>query len=250
MDTFEVTPTVAYWLGAILTDGSFAQGRTHKSHWHRIVFGSIDREFCEAVNDGCEELIGRRYAIMHRPRNDRPFWVMQMTNSRLWAWAFQITHGKQRVPTEILNASDDIKLAFLAGVMDGDGWISVLALKPNATRRNPSQTFGVGVFSCDPWIWDVKRLTDSLGLVTTGPKIRKAKSPQHRDGHDLRFRLASFAAAELPLRIERKKARLEGLRRHLESSETTRSAYADLWATDRTAYNRENQRAHRARKKI
>lgn len=238
----ELTPATAYWIGAVLTDGYFQQGRHRKSHYHRVVLSAIDREMLEAVNEANLELVGREYAIMHRPRKSgsKPFWVMQMTNARLWEWGFQLTHGKQRIPPKLLRADDELRMPLLAGLMDGDGWVSLIG-----------RSIQIGIQASAPWVLDLKRMADSMKLPTSGPKvIHPPPGKPWSTGRRLLFSVRPFVKADVPLRIARKRERLEAWKLRVESSETARSAYADLYLTDRKAYNRENQREFRRRRKI
>jgi hypothetical protein len=229
---FDLTERSAYWLGAILTDGHFRRSPNPARRYtaHVVVLNTIDREFAEAVNEGNVEMVGKEYAILHRPyvgqHNGKPFWLLQMTNKRLWSWGYEITEGKERVPRLLYAASRDVQLGFLAGVMDGDGWISVSPMRAAKYRhvKNLGASVQIGVASCSPWILDLKRLCDSMGLTSSGPYHRAYPGKAWRDTDSLRFHIEPFVTARVPMRIHRKREKLEGLWRYLESSETARLA--------------------------
>ena len=221
MMSFDLTPNTGYWLGAVLTDGYFQ----HYKYQRRVCLKVIDREFCEAFNDTTEEMVGRRYSIIPRPApspRSKPQWLVQATNKRLYEWGFQETHDKTRVPTGIFKADREVQLNFLAGVMDGDGWVSIAS--KNQKPHYSISTFAlIGVASSFRWIDDLKRLTEIMGSTTHGPTVMK-RDPKYREVRQLRFKAIEFVLADVPMRIHRKRERLQGLRIHHESSEAIRSA--------------------------
>lgn len=213
---FDLTPESAYLLGAILTDGHLA----HVGYQRVVTISVIDRDFIEAVNESCQSMVGRTYSVIEVPprgRQQRQF-ALRMTNKRLYEWVFQQTEGKQRVPRGVYRAPREVQEQFVAGVMDGDGWVSIL-WRPTVKRAEISSFVQIGLASCDPWLDDMKRLCDSMGLPSKGPSLMKRNNPNWRPIRRLNFKVKPFVQAEIPMRIRRKADRLVGLRRYSESSE-------------------------------
>lgn len=223
--SFDLTPTSAYLLGATLTDGPL-----HQKRYQRVIVMLVkDRDFVEAVAEACFEMTGHRYLVATVLKTDpRPdLWRLQMTHSRLHDWVFDVTHDRTRIPEAMQKAPKEVQRQFLAGVMDGDGWVS-LVKKFDKPGRSISSFTQIGVATTKPWIDDLARLCARLELPTHGPDVMK-RTGQRVDGspylpiRHLRFKAKEFVRAEIPLRIERKAARLRRLLFLLESSEAIRS---------------------------
>lgn len=219
MSGFQLNPSRAWWLGAVLTDGSFARP---KPNMRRVILMVTDRDFAEAFVDACDEMIGTRYAITPRPGStprSKPTWLVQATSKPLYEWGMEMTEAKSRMPKCMFDQPREIQRHFLAGVMDGDGWVSI---GPQSRVRNDGHRgirVQIGVASCDPWLYDLKRLADSMGLIARGPRLIKRDNPKWRPIYNLLFAIEPFIAEQVPLRIARKRMRLEHLYNDLKSSE-------------------------------
>lgn len=214
---FDLTPQAAYWLGAILTDGSLCDRKRQRV----VSISVIDRDFIDAVNDACYSMVGRRYAVIPiapRGKQKQTQYLLQMSHRRLHDWMFDVSHDKKRIPAVLFGAPLDIQKHFLAGVMDGDGWVA-FNWRPTVKRVSISSFAQVGVASTDPWLTDLKRLLDIMGIPAKGPVLMKRNNPNWRPIYRLTLPVKPFLEANIPMRIRRKADRLEGLRRYSESSE-------------------------------
>lgn len=215
---YELTPDRAWWLGAVLTDGSFQR----HGYMRRVILGVGDRDFAEAFVDATESFNGFRYALNERPPRtpkSKPTFLVQVTSKPLYEWAVDITEAKSHIPKGMMDQPREIQRHFLAGVMDGDGWV---AIGPQSRARKDGHRgirVQIGVASCDPWLLDVKRLADSMGLIARGPRLIKRDNPNWRPICNLLFAIDPFVAERIPCRIGRKRDRLEHLYRDLKSSE-------------------------------
>lgn len=218
MSGFPLNPSRAWWLGAVLTDGWIS---TH-GYMRRVNLKVIDRDFAEAFADACEDLVGTRYSVIPRPPpspRSKPQWLVQATNKRLYDWVLEETEAKTKVPTRIFDEPREIQRHFLAGVLDGDGWVTIAPQR--ATRKDGSRGFyvQVGIASTSPWLHELKRLTDMMELPSKGPRLIKRNNPNWAPIYRLLYSTDPIIRERVPLRIVRKRERLEGLWRDLKSSE-------------------------------
>lgn len=222
--SYDLTPTSGYLLGAILTDGPLLQPRRQRI----VVMNVRDQDFAEATAEACFQVTGRRYVVAHS-RKKPPLadtWRVQMTNLRLHDWVFDVTHDRTRIPEAMQKADLETQRHFLAGVMDGDGWVSIVK-RFNKPGYSISSFCQIGVATTKPWINDLARLAARMELPAFGPypyqrkKLRKDGTP-HLLTHNLRFKTIPFVRAEIPLRLGRKADRLRRLLFLLESSEAIR----------------------------
>lgn len=120
------TPETAYILGVYLSDGW-----THKDVFQLC---SIDKEYCEevikcleVVLDGDFNTMVREYSAEKANRNKSVkytsnFYKIRIRSSDLAAWLRIITNNKQTIPAEFIDSNPK---ELLAGLMDGDGTISI-----------------------------------------------------------------------------------------------------------------------------
>lgn len=135
-------------------------------------------------------------------------------------WLECETLYKEIVPVAILEADRVIQLAFLAGVMDGDGYVCYG--KPTK-RTGPNGQWIVGLGACGGWVLQVRYVMQQLGV-----KVGKATlETKNRKSPLWRFTVnkESFVKAGLYFQNERKRQRLDDyVHKVLRSSETKREA--------------------------
>lgn len=148
----------AYLIGVYLTDGSIT-----RSGFQLQV---IDKDFAERVLEYWKLFIPNTKAYI-RTRNDNSSWNKQMRYiiavgiGQYALYLKTITKNKQHIPLQIIRSTPDIQKWFIAGVMDGDGWIS-------KTKRNDSPQFqyriGIGGLE-NEWIYEFRELLIKLGVI-------------------------------------------------------------------------------------
>lgn len=214
----EATPAMGYLIGATLSDGSIWAHlhSTRGTREFRLQFDQIDVEMVEYLNECLKEITGRSYPV--RPFNQSG----KQTSYRLIAygnafieWLLSETSMKLRIPRFTETTSRDFRLALLAGLIDGDGWISQGKTKAGTPR------WVCGCVTADPWLDEMIVLAEELG-IGTHPKEKNRLSVSGRQVYDVRFREADLARSGITLRVARKQSRLEALRAWLDSSETLR----------------------------
>lgn len=189
----------AYLLGVYLTDGWIEKN-------YRFLLKSIDREFCEETLRCIKEVLDgqvNEYIYDDKSHPKRPMYRIEVTSRDLVHWLSFSTARKGMIPREFLFANRNTQLALLAGLMDGDGWISQRKDGGHLTRH-----YIIGI-ATDPfvkgWIDDMPALLDRLG-------IRYRRYPREDGMVHIHLNKKDFALSGAYFRIRRKQARLERLK--------------------------------------
>jgi intein/homing endonuclease len=124
------------------------------------------------------------------------------------------TGEKHHIPFIIWEASLSVKKWFIAGVMDGDGWIS----KTNRNDANKNFQYRIGVGGVEEgWIYEFEKLLQGIGVKTCLPEVDISgfrKKPMVR----FSIKIDSFVSKGLFFTINRKQNRL---REYIEKRSTT-----------------------------
>lgn len=154
---YTLNKELAYLLGVFLTDGSI----TGKNFQLQV----IDKDFIERTFNYLKH-INPISKTKIRERKDTNGWnksiryVIKINIGEYAEWFKEITNNKHHIPFNIWKANEGIKKWFIAGVMDGDGWIS-------KTKRANSDKFqfriGIGGVE-DGWIYEFRELLNSLSV--------------------------------------------------------------------------------------
>lgn len=189
---------LAYLLGVYLTDGSI----TEKNFNLQV----IDRDFAERTLT-CLKTIRPDSTSFLRERNDNTSWNRQKryvikVGLGEWAdWFRSQTNGKHHIPICMDTAQEGIKKWFIAGVLDGDGFIT-------KTKRPESQQYqyriGIGGVA-DGWIYEFRELLSLMRVRCN--KIEKFKTKNGRWFCRFTVKPKSFFDAGLFFTIERKRLR-------------------------------------------
>lgn len=163
-----MTEDIAYMLGVYLTDGCMTfDGKTGNL---RFKLNVIDREFLEFVLDAYERTSGKVYNRVWELKKDKAHhstkYAACMTCNDLNKWMYFETNSKTRLPQSIWGASKECKLAFSAGMLDGDGWVAKGKNNSKYTDKSWTQ-YRIGFCSQDEWIYDFGALLNGIGISTT-----------------------------------------------------------------------------------
>jgi hypothetical protein len=127
----------------------------------------IDEEFAQRVQEAIGNLTGQLHnTIFVRETPAREYYKAYSGNQELCEWLQRVTCDKRIIPDVMVDAMPVLKKEFIAGLMDGDGWICVSEKDSRATQ------FHLGYACTDPWIHDMVDMLNGLG-VTTGKVIRQ-----------------------------------------------------------------------------
>jgi len=116
------------------------------------------------------------------------------------------TSKKHHIPYFIWDADLSIKKWFIAGIMDGDGYISLVY----KNRINPRVTIGIGK-GTDGWIWEFKKFLEKLKIRINKPEIMPPDYTKNGSVTMVRFKINArdFINNGLFFTIERKQKKLK-----------------------------------------
>lgn len=192
--------TWAYLLGVYLGDGCVY------NHQGYLAFrlNSIDKDFVEAAQSAIHELSDRKTQL-HGPYMDKRFpkaaahWELRSGDVRLCEALREETKDKKEIPSWLFAASRDERLAFIAGVMDSEGFCSV----------NVEKRVGLlGIKTTDIWFDDFLRLTQSVGIVHGKIGIEEPRKPHYGVPRRVSFSLVSWVNSGAYFTIGRKQRKV------------------------------------------
>ena len=206
---------LAYLLGVYLSDGSIT---VRKYPFKGCIFQLqvIDRDFAERTLEYLKKILPECKATVrtyHYKRtgfktNNKTKITTHCVGVGFTKWKdffWEQTGMKHHIPSLIWNAPLPIKKWFIAGVMDGDGWVAIAT----KGRTNPRFNIGIGKTE-DSWIWEFKQFLEKLGVKTNKPEIIPAGYRHHTVPFvRMKLNVRSFISKGLFFTIERKQKKLK-----------------------------------------
>lgn len=190
---------LAYVLGVYMSDGSAYR---YDRNW--IVSLTVkDKDFAEEALRAIEEITGKTNAPIYE---DRPgMWKFSVYSKELVLLLWDFTNHKNKIPESIMYGSVEEKLSFVAGLLDGDGYVS----------HNKRGQYQIGFVNTGDWLkTQLPGLLQSLGVEVTRVTTKwphtqfNANKPMHR----LNVNVQSFVASGGYSKLKRKHDRLESYR--------------------------------------
>lgn len=179
----------AYVLGVYLGDGCV----TNVQGYDRFRLNTIDRDFAEATAKAIGAISAYR-PIINGPYQDkrftksRPYYCLYCGDRALCRRLKDETQSKARIPGWMFDAQRDVQLAFVAGLMDSEGYVT--DGKSTWTNRR----FYMGFKCCDGWIMDFARLLEHLGV-----RLSVSREKPRKEGYKaptlLRIKMQSWIDA-------------------------------------------------------
>lgn len=147
----------AYLIGVYLTDASISECNFNLQ--------VIDKDFTERVLEYWKIFIPTTKAYI-RVRSDQTSWnkqsryVIKIGIGKYALFLKKITSEKHCIPLQIIKAEPHIQKWFIAGVMDGDGWIS-----KTKRKNSPQFQYRIGIGGVgNGWIYEFRELLSKLGV--------------------------------------------------------------------------------------
>lgn len=203
---------LAYLLGVYLSDGSITS-REKPTRNCTFQLQVIDKDFAETTLDCLKAIIknckGNVNKIVFEPSGFSKKRIIKYcvgVGFTDWKDFFENQTGfKHHLPSIIWNSSLQIKKWFIAGIMDGDGWIAI------AEKGRKNKRFNVGIGGVEEgWIWEFKKLIESLGVKTNKPEIIPAGYRSHKIPFvRMKFNTRSFIEHGLFFTISRKQRKFK-----------------------------------------
>lgn len=190
--------TWAYLLGVYLGDGCVTTNNG------RPVFrlNTIDRDFAEATKEALSTLTEKAVTICTHAvsKSSKPNHALNCGDVAICEALKAETDSKDKLPDWIFTAPKDVKLAFIAGVMDSEGYVSVKQGRGQAC---------MGIKSTDLWFLDFVRLMQTVGVLSGKVGVEKPNKPGYRTPRRVTIKMRSWVDAGAYFHIARKQERVE-----------------------------------------
>lgn len=190
--------TWAYLLGVYLGDGCVTKNNG------RTVFrlNTIDRDFAEATKEALSALTSKAVTICTHAvsKSSKPNHALNCGDADICAALREETSDKAQLPSWIFTADREQRLAFIAGLMDSEGYVCV--------KEGRGQAH-MGFKSTDVWFDDFLRLLQSVGIVHGKIGVEEPRKPGYRVPRRVTIKMRSWVDAGAYFRIARKQERVE-----------------------------------------
>jgi hypothetical protein len=208
-----------YILGVYLGDGCVTTQPSKNSgpeikRYPVFRVNTIDGDFAEAIKDALGDLSDRKVAIHKHEvsKSSKPNYAVRCGDPDLCRKLVEDTNSKQSIPFYVWNWTKSEKLAFIAGLMDSEGFIS--------KKTGSERTYYMGFKCCESWVPELAKLLESVGIRSG----RLAICPPAKDGYrtPMRFhiKLESWVREGAYFKIMRKQQRVMDWAASRQSSTT------------------------------
>lgn len=209
----------AYILGVYLGDGcvtvniSYNSGPTPKGY---PVFrvNTIDEDFVIAIKSALADLTDRPVNINKHDvkKSSKPNYALRCGDPLLCKKLVDDTESKKIIPAYVWEWSKAEKLAFIAGLMDSEGFV---------TKNHKKDTsFYMGFKCCEAWVPDFVKLLESIGIRTGKLSICPPYKVGYREPWRFHIKMLSWVNEGAYFKIQRKQARIDDWNARRLSSET------------------------------
>ena len=199
-----VGKSFAYIVGVYLGDGCVTT-QTSKGRYTYTVFrlNTIDADFAASTKSALEEL-GSRWATVsvHAvSKSSKPNHSLAARHDDLCARLVELTDGKKKLPDDVFLWSGDEQIAFIAGLMDSEGFV--------AANKNPTnRRYYMGFKSCDLWVPDFIRLLESVGVMVGKVSTEAPRKPGYKVPMRFTIKMQSWIDAGCYFNVQRKQTRV------------------------------------------
>lgn len=195
----------AYILGVYLGDGCVTTQNARRKYWRHVFrLNTIDADFAEATRSALAGLDCKRIWVSTHPvKGGRPNHALSAAPDEDTLTAMvEITDGKRTLPYGIEDWPRDHVLAFIAGIMDSEGFVAANASNPTNRR------FYMGFKSCDAWVPDFIRLLEKTGIRIGTVQTEKPRKPGYKPATRFTIKMQSWIDAGAYFNIARKQDRV------------------------------------------
>jgi len=197
----------AYILGVYLGDGCVTA--TYEIYQQ----STIDRDFAEAVVRAFDDIADRpaRVTYQEKPRKDRkcsPQWTVTCRDCALSALLVALTDNKQKIPLCVFGWDRELRKQFVIGLMDSEGFVAANHRHRGYDWQATNRSFYMGYKSCDPWVPDLMRVMESIGL-RLGKVGHEPNKPGRRPSMRFHVKMQSWIDSGCRFNIARKQDRVD-----------------------------------------
>ncbi len=201
----EAGKSFAYVLGVYLGDGAVTVARS-TGRKDRLVFrlNTIDEDFAEATKAALVELSGYKVSLCCHAvsKSSKPNWALALGDRELCDRLVTDTEKKRIIPSYVLGWSRGLKLAFIVGLMDSEGFVA-------ANSNHTGRRFYMGFKSCDLWVSDFVSLLQSVGIEVGKIGVERPLKPGYKTPRRFAIKMQSWVDSGARFNIARKQNRVD-----------------------------------------
>lgn len=197
----------AYVLGVYLGDGSVTE---QDSGTRTFLLGSIDHDFTEATAEAFRELTDATVSVNgpYEPgKPGREFWQTYCGCDELCTRLEEDTDGKQVIPDYVWDWPEEVKIAFIEGLMDSEGFVAQKTATPDV--HNTNRSFYMGYKSCDPWVRDFAELLADVGIRIGKISEEEPRKPGYKTPVRFHVKMQTWVDSGARFNIARKQDRVD-----------------------------------------
>ena len=193
--------SLAYLVGVYLGDGYAAYVPQNRSFVFAL--NTIDEDFAITTMEAIYDLLGKKARICRTPaRPPRQLVHRVAVNSKdLVLFLKQETLNKIIIPQFIWKADKEAQRAFIAGIMDSEGWMAICT-------QNGFTAYQLGIAGTEPWVKELPDFFGKFGLKC-GPikpmKVKRNEKPKVR----VLINKISWISNKCYFNIKRKQSRIQ-----------------------------------------
>lgn len=190
--------TWEYLTGVYLGDGCVTRNGAGRPVFR---LNTIDMDFAEATKEALQD--HTRYAVgiyTHTvSKSSKPNNSLQCNDPVICQKFVEETDGKQKLPDWIWTTDQDGRLAFIAGLMDSEGFV---------TQNSHGSTY-MGYKSTDVWFDDFIRVLNMAGIEIGKVGVEVPLKPHYRTPRRFTIKMEGWVKSGAYFRIARKQARVD-----------------------------------------
>lgn len=193
----------AYILGVYLGDGAVTAWKcAGKSDRLMFRLNTIDEDFAKATKAALEDLTDYMVTIGSHAvsKSSKPNWYLALGDRALCERLVGETEKKAKIPDYVFHWSHDLKLAFIAGLMDSEGHVA-------ANGNTTSRRYHMGFRNTALWFDDLMKIFQSVGIVIG--RIGVDKLPSGKLYRRATIKMQSWITSGARFNIARKQARVD-----------------------------------------
>ena len=207
---------LSYLLGAFLGDGCAYVGKNS----YQFSITSEDYDLCYKVNRICFDLFGLRGRVksVNNKKGKLSYYQLVVCSKYLVNFVKEITKNKSKFPQF---KTTDEKIAFCQGLMDTDGWISLVNAKDGYQR------YRVGFKNTALWTSSFRKIISSIGVSTGKLRLQKNNRYGVKNKDSFSFSINSLQyCSKIGFGIKRKVALTQRCLEHYAKSSKKRLAHS------------------------
>jgi hypothetical protein len=203
----------AYILGVYLGDGCISHTKRQQvsgeKRYPYFQLSVVDLDFADATATALKAITD--YAVTRQtvpvkksPKNPQTF-VVICGDPKLCEQLKADTDNKQVIPAYVEGWSQADRLAFIAGLMDSEGFVAQNKRVPPHSGRG----FMMGFKSTDPWVPQFVRILEQTGIRVGKVAQEAPRKPGYRTPTRFAIKMASWVDVGGYFNIRRKQERVE-----------------------------------------